>query len=371
MTDQINTNTNDDMLLSFWLDNNEVTNVADTDMNMNASVSKPYSKSKSSTSTRATKKEDDGRPRSSYNFFFQMQREAIMKQQKQVPIVVHKSMRNKHRIGKHANVGFGNLARLVGENWRKVDPALKKDLEHQARLDKERYEREMKAWYASRGETYVKTSSKVDAVKVDDVTQTEGSLNFFSAAVAFVTPDVAPKTMVSNANANAASYANGFPALPFKDNASGEEVSKAVSTSRLSFTMCAPCNSNVPSAGDVSPTTSSSASRTTIIGSMMMQFNANPSVCNSFNDSNNSQTFNPQQLFNAGRLLHDQYQSFIVHNQMNGGSNAPPASAAPPFHLTCSPCRDVFDTTMTASTIFCQVISNHCPVPILSDGQRE
>jgi hypothetical protein len=241
-----------------------------------------------------------------------MQREAIMKQQKQVPIVVHKFMRNKHRIGKHANVGFGNLARLVGENWRKVDPALKKDLERQARLDKERYEREMKAWYASRGETYVKTSSKVDAVKVDDVTQTEGSLNFFSAAVAFVTPDVAPKTMVSNANANAASYANGFPALPFKDNASSEEVSKAVSTSPLSFTMCAPCNSNVPSAGDVSPTTSSSASRTTMAGSMMIQFNANPSVCNSFNDSNDSQTFNPQQLFN----VHDQYQSFIVHNQM-------------------------------------------------------
>eukprot|EP01082_Thalassiosira_pseudonana_P004250 g3943.t1 g3943 contig14:54670-55179(+) len=156
---------------------------------MNASVSKPSSKSKSS-STRATKKEDDGRPRrprSSYNFFFQMQREAIMKQQKQVPIVVHKSMRNKHRIGKHANVGFGNLARLVGENWRKVDPALKKDLECQARLDKERYEREIKAWYASRGETYVETSSKVDALKVDDVTQTEGSLDFFSAAVAFVT----------------------------------------------------------------------------------------------------------------------------------------------------------------------------------------
>jgi hypothetical protein len=63
MTDQINTNTNDDMFLSFWLDDNEVTNVADTDMNMNASVSKPSSKSKSSTSTKATKKEDDGRPR--------------------------------------------------------------------------------------------------------------------------------------------------------------------------------------------------------------------------------------------------------------------------------------------------------------------
>jgi hypothetical protein len=121
--DHINTNTNDDMILSLWLDDNEVTNIADTCMNMNASVSKLSSKSKSSTSTRATKKEDDGRPRrprSSYNFF-QMQREAIMKQQKQVSIVVHKSMRNKHRIGKHANVGFGNLARLVGENWRKID----------------------------------------------------------------------------------------------------------------------------------------------------------------------------------------------------------------------------------------------------------
>ena len=63
MTDQINTNTNDDMFLSLWLDDNEVTNIADTCMNMNASVSKPSSKSKSSTSTKATKKEDDGRPR--------------------------------------------------------------------------------------------------------------------------------------------------------------------------------------------------------------------------------------------------------------------------------------------------------------------
>eukprot|EP01082_Thalassiosira_pseudonana_P004267 g3929.t1 g3929 contig14:27641-28689(+) len=199
-------------------------------------------------------------------------------------IVVHKSMRNKHRIGKHANVGFENLARLVGENWRKVDPALKKDL--------------------------------LGLIK-------NGSLDFFSATVA-VTPDVAPKTIVSNANANAASSANGFPALPFKDNASGEEVSKAVSTSPLSFTMCAPCNSNVPSAGDVSPTTSSSASRTTfrahvelmMTGSMMMPFNANPSVRNFFNEINDSQNFNPQQLLNAGRLVYDQHQSFIVHNQM-------------------------------------------------------
>jgi hypothetical protein len=37
------------------------------------------------------------------------------------------------------------------------------------------------------GETYVETSSKVDALNVDDVTLTEGSLDFFSAAAAFVT----------------------------------------------------------------------------------------------------------------------------------------------------------------------------------------
>jgi hypothetical protein len=55
---------------------------------------------------------------------------------------------------------------------------LKKDLERQAWLDKERYDREIKAWYASRGETCVETTSKVDAVKVDDVTLT--------ATVAFV-----------------------------------------------------------------------------------------------------------------------------------------------------------------------------------------
>jgi hypothetical protein len=51
-----------------------------------------------------------------------------MKQKKQARTVIPKSTRNKHCIGKHVNVRFGNLARLASEQWRKVDPLLKEEM---------------------------------------------------------------------------------------------------------------------------------------------------------------------------------------------------------------------------------------------------
>jgi hypothetical protein len=51
-----------------------------------------------------------------------------MKQKKQARTVIPKSTRNKHCIGKHVNVRFGNLARLASEQWLKVDPLLKEEM---------------------------------------------------------------------------------------------------------------------------------------------------------------------------------------------------------------------------------------------------
>ena len=65
--------------------------------------------------------------------FFAMQRQAIIKQQQKQPIVVHKTTRNKHRMGMHANVGFANLAKLIDEQWRTADPALKKEMNRSSR----------------------------------------------------------------------------------------------------------------------------------------------------------------------------------------------------------------------------------------------
>ena len=43
-------------------------------------------------------------------------------------------------------MGFANLACIVSEQWKTVDPNLKQQLEAEACLDKIRYHREMKVW---------------------------------------------------------------------------------------------------------------------------------------------------------------------------------------------------------------------------------
>jgi hypothetical protein len=45
-----------------------------------------------------------------------------------------------------AHVGFANLARIVSERWKSIDSNLKEALQEKARLDKIRYQREIKEW---------------------------------------------------------------------------------------------------------------------------------------------------------------------------------------------------------------------------------
>ncbi|KAL7467523.1 hypothetical protein ACHAXS_007767 [Conticribra weissflogii] len=95
---------------------------------------------------------DDGRPRrplTSYNIFFQIERNRIMQQQMASGFAPMENKRNPKRNGKHANVGFANLARIVAARWKSLRPATKRWLDEQAWSDKERYKREMEEWLAN------------------------------------------------------------------------------------------------------------------------------------------------------------------------------------------------------------------------------
>lgn len=186
---------------------------------------KPTATGKKTTTTKNKSKKDDGKPRralTAYNLFFAMERKRILAEQKSP--IIHKSMRNKYRIGKHANVGFANLARIVGEKWRKVDAQLKMELERQAKIDKERYNNEMKEWNlkekmktAGAMEDCIKSltvgaKKKVQSSKYNTITPAD-----FTPTTTF------PQAQSSNSGAGGS---RPFPSLPF-----------AVST----VDFCAPC----------------------------------------------------------------------------------------------------------------------------------
>ncbi|EED92667.1 predicted protein [Thalassiosira pseudonana CCMP1335] len=266
--------------------------------------SKPTKTSKKPTTSK--KGDEEGhplRPRSSYNFFFTMQRQAIIKQQQKQPLVVHKSTRNKHRIGKHANVGFANLAKIIGEQWRKADPAMKKEMKRRAKLDKERYERELMDWNAKK--------KGVAMIKKDT-----------AASATVITPDNKVSTVIVNNDTNAT-----FPPLPFQVQ---HFLPKAVSASTedspsLEFNsefICPPCSDISTSAGDVSSTATSSVTSRSL---MYLDDRVEPMVTgsmaansNASNIGNINNPFVPEEPFNAGSFVQDQCQSFIMYdNQMD------------------------------------------------------
>jgi hypothetical protein len=70
-----------------------------------------------------------------YDIFFQMERNRIMKEQA-------------NPDAKCASIGSDNLAATISARWKKVDGALKIELDAMAKLDKVRYDRENEEWKA-------------------------------------------------------------------------------------------------------------------------------------------------------------------------------------------------------------------------------
>jgi hypothetical protein len=77
-----------------------------------------------------------------YNIFFAIQQQKLLLQQ-----------RTAHGSLKHVKGGFDDFAWTISERWRKLDVAYKTKLENLASMDKDRHDREMKAWKAMKNLT--------------------------------------------------------------------------------------------------------------------------------------------------------------------------------------------------------------------------
>jgi hypothetical protein len=87
---------------------------------------------------KGTKREDGRplRPLSAYDIFFQMERNRIVKEEA-------------NPDANRAFVGSNSLAKTISARWKRVDGALKIELNAMAKLDKERYDRENEEWKAN------------------------------------------------------------------------------------------------------------------------------------------------------------------------------------------------------------------------------
>lgn len=105
------------------------------------------------------------RPLSAYNLFFQDRRKSIMLAASESNENLQDKSKQSHRRStkKRSGVGFANLARTIGTEWRALEPEMKAPYDSLAANDKKRYDKEMKVWRAKEKEEKLMRESESGA----------------------------------------------------------------------------------------------------------------------------------------------------------------------------------------------------------------
>jgi hypothetical protein len=85
------------------------------------------------------------RPLSAYNIFFRKERQVLLGEDLALEFEITDQTRRKHRKT-HGKIGFAEMAKLVGQRWKKLDTTTKQGFEEQANHEKERYVEHLKVW---------------------------------------------------------------------------------------------------------------------------------------------------------------------------------------------------------------------------------
>jgi hypothetical protein len=85
------------------------------------------------------------RPLSAYNIFFRKERQALLGEDLALEFEISDQTRRKHRKT-HGKIGFAEMAKLVGQRWKKLDTTTKQGFEEQANGEKERYVAHLEVW---------------------------------------------------------------------------------------------------------------------------------------------------------------------------------------------------------------------------------
>jgi hypothetical protein len=85
------------------------------------------------------------RPLSAYNIFFRKERQVLLGEDLASAHVITDQSRRKHRKT-HGKIGFAEMAKLVGQRWKKLDTTTKQGFEEQANSEKARYFERLDVW---------------------------------------------------------------------------------------------------------------------------------------------------------------------------------------------------------------------------------
>ncbi|KAG7354134.1 HMG high mobility group box-containing protein [Nitzschia inconspicua] len=135
-------------------------------------------------------KDKPKRPLSSYNIYFQHQRERIVEGQtgeaspeeivQSVEAILSRPATKRRHRKSHGRISFGDLARSIAESWKSVSPKARSIFDHYAERDSLRYKRELKVWKDRKdmeleANTLAKHSNFINSMNMSTSMRSEGS----------------------------------------------------------------------------------------------------------------------------------------------------------------------------------------------------